>query len=75
MFLLMQMLYSYYALIRKFTYISHLKVYNLTINIRAIKVLIASHISFSLKAVNRFIKDKSKFYFEVYILTKLIHIR
>jgi hypothetical protein len=39
----MQMLCPYYALIREFIYISCLKVYNLTINIRAIKVLIASH--------------------------------
>ncbi len=43
-------------------------------NIRAIKVLIASHISFSLKAVNRFIKVKSKFNFEVNIAIKLIHL-
>ncbi len=31
--------------------------------------------SFSLKAVNWFIKDKSKFYFEVNNRIKLIHIR
>ncbi len=38
---------SYYALIRKFIYIYiALKVYNLTINIRAIKVLIASHMHY-----------------------------
>jgi hypothetical protein len=39
------MMCSYYALIRKFIYIYiALKVYNLTINIRAMFVLIASHI-------------------------------
>jgi hypothetical protein len=52
MFLLMQILCSYCALIRKFTYISHLKVYNLTINIRAIKVLIASHLMFIHKSTD-----------------------